>query len=218
MVRPLLGGVAERLKAHAWKACIGETLSWVRIPPPPPSSSRATNRRRSSITEHSFHGIHTSRQTCLAGGVTHVSGTKRHLSLRPRIAAFPVRIRRGPLFAAARHDEIADMDLHGLAVLVQRCRPHLDQALVRTRLRRPHLEDFALDTQLIPGPHGQRPAEIEAWTLIVNRPLSPRERVLRRAVIASVSSTTCRADSRNSWPAAVGRVPPLVRSKSVAPN
>ena len=25
------GEVAERLKAHAWKACIGETLSWVRI-------------------------------------------------------------------------------------------------------------------------------------------------------------------------------------------
>ena len=31
------GGVAERLKAHAWKACIGETLSRVRIPLPPPA-------------------------------------------------------------------------------------------------------------------------------------------------------------------------------------
>ena len=30
------GGVAERSKAHAWKACIGATLSWVRIPLPPP--------------------------------------------------------------------------------------------------------------------------------------------------------------------------------------
>jgi hypothetical protein len=29
-------------------------------PPRSPSSSRATNRRRSSITEHSFHGIHAS--------------------------------------------------------------------------------------------------------------------------------------------------------------
>ena len=28
--------VAERLKAHAWKACIGATLSGVRIPPHPP--------------------------------------------------------------------------------------------------------------------------------------------------------------------------------------
>ena len=32
----MLGEVAEWLKAHAWKACIGETLSWVRIPFSPP--------------------------------------------------------------------------------------------------------------------------------------------------------------------------------------
>tara|TARA_B100001057_G_scaffold96865_1_gene93550 strand:+ start:351 stop:482 length:132 start_codon:yes stop_codon:yes gene_type:complete len=30
------GEVAEWLKAHAWKACKGETLSWVRIPFSPP--------------------------------------------------------------------------------------------------------------------------------------------------------------------------------------
>ena len=30
------GEVAEWFKAHAWKACIGETLSWVRIPFSPP--------------------------------------------------------------------------------------------------------------------------------------------------------------------------------------
>src|SRR6266571_6561760 len=30
------GGMAEWLKAHAWKACIRETVSWVRIPLPPP--------------------------------------------------------------------------------------------------------------------------------------------------------------------------------------
>ncbi len=28
--------MAERLKAHAWKACLGETLTWVRIPLSPP--------------------------------------------------------------------------------------------------------------------------------------------------------------------------------------
>src|SRR5215471_15602399 len=28
--------MAEWLKAHAWKACIRETVSWVRIPLPPP--------------------------------------------------------------------------------------------------------------------------------------------------------------------------------------
>src|SRR5215510_8984233 len=33
--RPLCGGMAEWLKAHAWKACIRETVSWVRIPLPP---------------------------------------------------------------------------------------------------------------------------------------------------------------------------------------
>src|SRR5437867_1784638 len=31
------GGVAEWFKAHAWKACIRETVSRVRIPPPPPA-------------------------------------------------------------------------------------------------------------------------------------------------------------------------------------
>src|SRR5216683_769874 len=45
-----------------------------------PSSSRATNRRRSSITEHSFRGINTSRRK--AKSVTHVSGTICHLCLR----------------------------------------------------------------------------------------------------------------------------------------
>src|SRR6267143_2098110 len=42
-----------------------------------PSSSRDTNRRRSSITEHSFHGIDTSRLEA-AESVTHVSGTFCH--------------------------------------------------------------------------------------------------------------------------------------------
>src|ERR1035438_5848010 len=31
------GGLAEWLKAHAWKACLGETLTWVRIPLSPPA-------------------------------------------------------------------------------------------------------------------------------------------------------------------------------------
>ena len=30
------GEMAEWLKAHAWKACKGEILSWVRIPFSPP--------------------------------------------------------------------------------------------------------------------------------------------------------------------------------------
>ena len=32
----LVGEVAERLKAHAWKACVGLPLPRVRIPPSPP--------------------------------------------------------------------------------------------------------------------------------------------------------------------------------------
>ena len=32
------GDVAEWSMAHAWKVCIGETLSWVRIPPSPPQN------------------------------------------------------------------------------------------------------------------------------------------------------------------------------------
>ena len=38
------GGMAEWLKAHAWKACIRETVSWVRIPLPPPAASFAALR------------------------------------------------------------------------------------------------------------------------------------------------------------------------------
>jgi hypothetical protein len=34
------GEVAEWLKALAWKACIRETVSWVRIPPSPPPDNR----------------------------------------------------------------------------------------------------------------------------------------------------------------------------------
>ena len=30
------GGMAERLKAHAWKACVRESVPWVRIPLSPP--------------------------------------------------------------------------------------------------------------------------------------------------------------------------------------
>src|SRR6516162_4529721 len=52
-----------------------------------PSSSRATNRRRSSITEHSFHGIHASPAN--GKGVTHVSGTICHPCLGP-LKSMPV--------------------------------------------------------------------------------------------------------------------------------
>src|SRR5262249_46228875 len=48
-----------------------------------PSSRRPTKRRRSSITELSFQGIATSHLRIQARSVTHVSGTRCHLCLRP---------------------------------------------------------------------------------------------------------------------------------------
>src|SRR5439155_6696177 len=61
---------------------------------------------------------------------------------------------------AAPYHEIRDDDLNGLVVLVERRRSHLDQPLIWTRPRGPHLEDLALDPQLISGPHGPWPAEL----------------------------------------------------------
>jgi hypothetical protein len=37
--------MAEWLKAHAWKACLGETLTWVRIPLSPPVFKSQPNLR-----------------------------------------------------------------------------------------------------------------------------------------------------------------------------
>src|SRR3546814_233231 len=55
------GGVAEWLKAHAWKVCRGESLSRVRIPLPPPScfvsrasQDQARRPQRSRITPQAF--------------------------------------------------------------------------------------------------------------------------------------------------------------------
>jgi putative endonuclease len=44
------GEVSEWLKEHAWKACVGETLPWVRIPPSPPSYAKASDGRPSPDT------------------------------------------------------------------------------------------------------------------------------------------------------------------------
>src|SRR5437763_12360690 len=55
--------MAEWLKAHAWKACLGETLTWVRIPLSPPESCfgsislglhEGTRGNRSSIATRPF--------------------------------------------------------------------------------------------------------------------------------------------------------------------
>src|SRR5437016_7936409 len=46
LARTHAGEMAEWLKAHAWKACIGETLSRVRIPVSPPDSWVPAGRRK----------------------------------------------------------------------------------------------------------------------------------------------------------------------------
>ena len=40
-----IGEMAEWLKAHAWKACLGETLTWVRIPLSPPSNLSSPEKK-----------------------------------------------------------------------------------------------------------------------------------------------------------------------------
>lgn len=44
------GGVSERPKEHAWKACKRKNVSWVRIPPPP--KSRAFKNMRCPFCKH----------------------------------------------------------------------------------------------------------------------------------------------------------------------
>ncbi len=62
------------------------------------------------------------------------------------------------------------------------------------------------------------PADSDACTPIVKRPISPRDRILNRAAIASDSSIIRCAASRNSCPSMVGFVPPFVRLKRAEPN
>lgn len=54
----IIGQVSEWFKEHAWKACVGETLPWVRIPPCPPfifSGSRA--KRAAGESEFRVRGF-----------------------------------------------------------------------------------------------------------------------------------------------------------------
>jgi hypothetical protein len=43
--------MAEWLKAHAWKACVRETVPWVRIPLSPPPKTFMTLRLRKYFVE-----------------------------------------------------------------------------------------------------------------------------------------------------------------------
>src|SRR5579871_5297014 len=48
---PKTGEMAEWLKAHAWKACLGETLTWVRIPLSPPVQVNHLQPAHSSVVQ-----------------------------------------------------------------------------------------------------------------------------------------------------------------------
>src|SRR3989449_3362793 len=97
-----------------------------------------------------------------APSFTNCFAVARPMPLLPPVmsAIFPSSL---PMFfslPAARHHEIRDDDLNGLVILVERRRSHLDQPLIWTRPRWPHLEDLALGPQLISRPHRPWPAEL----------------------------------------------------------
>src|SRR5262252_6154410 len=79
-------------------------------------------------------------------------------SLAPHCGAIGTICVRLP--GTTRDDQVADRDLHRLAVLVAGRRLHLDQALVRARLRGPNLEHLDIEMKFVAGPHRQRPAKL----------------------------------------------------------
>src|ERR1051326_3055248 len=58
---PAYGEVSEWLKEHAWKACVGETLPWVRIPLSPPTFARPSGELRLGKPTRSLPGDSVSR-------------------------------------------------------------------------------------------------------------------------------------------------------------
>ncbi len=49
--------MSEWLKEHAWKACVGETLPWVRIPLSPPFNLPGLAPNRPALTVSSSHPL-----------------------------------------------------------------------------------------------------------------------------------------------------------------
>ena len=99
IVRPpfSFGGMAEWLKAHAWKACIRETVSWVRIPLPPPEIAFAAVRghpiRRWRSLESDMHAVARYRSN---GATTDSNGCRQYLPVSTRSASrFLNRTRSG---------------------------------------------------------------------------------------------------------------------------
>ena len=51
---PLRGEVLEWSNRHAWRACVGFTRPWVRIPPSPPACAKAMAGKPDSGSDSSF--------------------------------------------------------------------------------------------------------------------------------------------------------------------
>src|SRR5438552_18824054 len=49
--------MSEWLKEHAWKACVGETLPWVRIPLSPPTFAKHSLRSRLRLASPVKHSL-----------------------------------------------------------------------------------------------------------------------------------------------------------------
>src|SRR5690606_17776971 len=64
------GEVSERLKEHAWKVCIRETVSRVRIPPSPPDRNAEAQPSAGLLR---FRVRKTHRQSCMFGLATRSS-------------------------------------------------------------------------------------------------------------------------------------------------
>jgi hypothetical protein len=123
---PGSGGMAEWLKAHAWKACIRATVSWVRIPLPPPnqieiveeyiddgnqlgrsplshpfSRNQSENESAACSSEAAAHLIATYSPRRVSTGSkepgTCVPGSQFSLEEKVFIAPLPLRPWRGPV-------------------------------------------------------------------------------------------------------------------------
>ena len=65
----LCGGVSERPKEHASKACVGVTPPWVQIPPPPLASAGRDSRPALRMFASTLTGMPVAKETKLAGAV-----------------------------------------------------------------------------------------------------------------------------------------------------
>ena len=83
------GEMAEWLKAHAWKACVRETVPWVRIPLSPPPSLGPCNVRRGTGRKSLSKVNHSDGSGCTGDSqVAAFRARRRHFSPELRTSSF----------------------------------------------------------------------------------------------------------------------------------